>query len=146
MAHARKQIRDAVIGQINALTTTGSNCFASRVWPMGEDKLPGLIVYTVSESADITTMGSARNSYRKLQVNIEAHVKGANPDDTIDTIAAEIESALGDDHSLGGLVKDIYYNGIEIDLKGEGDKPIAVGVLSYVVEYQVKENNAEVIA
>lgn len=145
MSHARKQIRDAIVAQVNSLTTTAARCYPSRVFPMGEDKLPGLIVYTVAEDAQITTMGSPRNSYRKLQVNIEAHVKGSSPDDTIDTISAEIETVLGDDHDLGGLVKDLFYVGIEIDLKGEGDKPIAVAVLSFIAEYQVDDNNAEIL-
>lgn len=143
MAHARKQIRDAIVAQVTGLTTTLAKVYASRMFSMGEDKIPGLIVYTVAEEAEITTMGSVRNSYRKLQVNIEAHVKSASADDTIDTISAEIEAALGDDHKLGGLTKDLYYAGIEINLNSDGDKPIAVAVLSYIAEYQVNENNAE---
>ena len=145
MAHARKQIRDAILTQITGLTTTGARAYASRVWSMGSDKLPGLIVYTIKEDAEITTIGSTRNSYRQLLVAIEAHVKGTSPDDMIDTIAAEVEAVLGDDHALGGLTKDIFYAGADIDLNGDGDQKVAVATLNYVVEYQVDEDDAEVL-
>lgn len=131
-----KQIRDAVVTELTGLTTTGANVYASRVWPMGEDKLPGLIVYTIKEESEPATFSGGRDSYYKsLEVGIEAHVKGASSDDTVDTICAQVEAALGDDHTLGNIAKDIYYTGIEIDLQGEGDKPVAVATLTYSAEY-----------
>ena len=52
MAHLRKQIRDNVVTALTGLSTTGSRVYASRVYP----NLPGLCVYTKSESVEILTM------------------------------------------------------------------------------------------
>ena len=145
MAHARKQIRDAIVAKLTGLTTTGSKVYASRVWPMGSDKLPGLIVYTVKESAEITTMGAVRNSYRQLEVAIDIYAKGSGVDDTVDQIAQEIKTALNTDQTLGGLTKDLMLESINIKLNGTGDKNTVVSNLIYVAEYQVNENDAEVL-
>ena len=145
MAHARKQIRDAIVAKLTGLTTTGSKVYASRVWPMGSDKLPGLIVYTVKEAAEITTMGAVRNSYRQLEVAIDIYAKGSGVDDTVDQIAQEIKTALNTDQTLGGLTKDLMLESINIKLNGTGDKNTVVSNLIYVAEYQVNENDAEVL-
>ena len=44
--HKRQQIREAVGTRITSLTTTGSNVFQSRVYPLETGNLPALIVYT----------------------------------------------------------------------------------------------------
>ena len=48
MAHARQSIRDNVVTAVTGLSTTGTNVFRSRVYPLGENKLPALCIYTVA--------------------------------------------------------------------------------------------------
>jgi len=40
MAHVRQSIRDNVVTAVTGLSTTGSNVFRSRVYPLGTNKLP----------------------------------------------------------------------------------------------------------
>ena len=49
MAYIRQSIRDNAVTAITGLSTTGSNVFRSRVYPLGTNKLPALCVYTDSE-------------------------------------------------------------------------------------------------
>ncbi len=104
MAHVRKSIRDNVVTTLTGLTTTGSNIYRTRVYPLAEDKLPGLAIYTRDESTAYDTMGKPRTQIRRLAVLVEIYVKGtSNYDDTLDTICVEIEEALYSDLTRGGL-------------------------------------------
>ena len=49
MAHVMQPIRDNAMTAMTSLSTTGSNVFRSRVYPLGTNKLPALCVYTDSE-------------------------------------------------------------------------------------------------
>ena len=93
--HKRQQIREAVGTRITSLTTTGSNVFQSRVYPLETGNLPALIVYTKNEANELLEMGSQRTLQRNLSLVIEGYAKGtANTDDTVDTIAKEVELSL----------------------------------------------------
>ncbi len=56
--HVRQQIRERIATTITGLSTTGSNVFQSRVYPLDVDSLPALLVYTISESSDVDVMGN----------------------------------------------------------------------------------------
>jgi hypothetical protein len=86
-------------------------------------------------------MSGARTLLRNLSLVIEGYVKAvSNYDDTVDTIAKEVETAMGNDVTLNSLAKNSYLESTEIEYDGEGDKPLAVVQLTYRVEYMTKEN------
>lgn len=144
MAHVRKQIRDAVITAVTGLTTTGSNVFRSRIYPLEQTKLPGLCVFTRSETVDFDTLTIARSVSRVLDVIIEGYVSAtANYDDTLDQIAVEVEEALAADVTLGGLAKDTQVTAFEADFSGDGEQPVAVGRFTVTVQYRTAENDVE---
>ena len=94
--HIRQQIRERVGTTLTGLTTTGSNVFQSRVYNLEDSKLPAIIIYTKSEDSELLEMGSTRTLQRNLSLVVEAYVKAnSNYDDTIDTIAKEVEAANG---------------------------------------------------
>lgn len=138
--HVRKQIRDQVKTQVTGLTTTGASVFSHRVYPMQDSELPAIIVYTSSESSNRATMGgfsSVSSMIRSLNVSIEVYVKATvNVVDTLDTIAEEIEIAMGADETLSGLSEDLSLTGTSIEITAEGDQPVAVLKLDYLVDYR----------
>ena len=74
-------------------------------------------------------------------MTIEVYVKAnSNIDETADSLALEIEQIIGGDPSIGGLVKDTILSTTEIQYSDEGEKPIAVIILTFAVLYAVKEN------
>jgi len=144
MAHARQQIRDAIVTAVTGLITTGSNVHNSPVYPF--DVLPCLAVYSRTESAAFDGITSPRNSVRELEIIIEARAKATSGNaNTIDTICAEVETALAADVTLGGLARDLMASGFDMQLSGDADKPTMLGTMRVLVRYRVKENAPEVL-
>ena len=77
MAHIRQSIRDNAVTAITGLSTTGSNVFRSRVYPLGTNKLPALCVYTDSETVEFTRLDRVRDIDCIVDIVIEAYCKGA---------------------------------------------------------------------
>jgi hypothetical protein len=142
MAHARQTIREQVGTTLTGLTTTGSNVFQSRVYPLQESNLPALLIYTKEESSEAIVMGSNRVIERELTLAVEAYVKtNSNSDDTIDTIAEEVETAIGADSTLNNKAKDVFLVSTDINYVGEGENPVAVATLNFLVSYCTDEND-----
>ena len=140
MAHVRQQLRERAATTLTGLTTTGSRVYQSRIYPLGAANLPGLLIYTKSEASEPETIGSARTVLRNLSLVVDGYVKAvSNFDDLVDTISAEVETALGNDVTLNSLAKNTYLESTDID-DGEGDQPVAVVSLTYVVQYATIEN------
>lgn len=147
MAHVRKQIRDAAVTALTGLTTTGANVFRNRVFPLETSKLPGLCVFTKSESVDFDTLHIPRSIMRNLDLGVEAYVVAtADYDNTLDIIAVEVEEALAADVTLGGLAKDLQVTAFEADFIGDGEQTVAVGRFTVLVQYRTLENDVETAA
>lgn len=147
MAHVRKQIRDNVVTALTGLTTTGSNVFRSRVYPIETSKLPGLAIYTDSEDIEAQTVNPPRTQFRTLTVTVDCYVKGvSNFDNDLDTISEEVEEALAADITRGGLAKDTRVSSFQADFSGEGEQPIATGKISIEVDYVTVENAVDTAA
>ena len=144
MAHVRQQIRDAVVVAVTNLTTTGSNVFRSRVFPLESAKLPALAVYTKSETIEYETMNFPRSTNRTLNLGVEAFVKSSNNfDNLLDNIAVEVEEALTTNATLQNLVKDTRIASFEADYSGDGETTIGIGRFDVVLEYRTLENDVE---
>lgn len=137
--HVRKQIRDRVKTLLTGLTTTTSNCYASRVKPLQDAELPAVLVDTL-EAGEIrpgSAFGAGRVLERALPLTISVAVKQTdNYQDTLDQIYKEVEIALAGDNTLGGLAKYVQPSSEPAaDLSGEGEKPIATGRMTFEVVY-----------
>ena len=139
--HLRRQIRERAATTLTGLTTTGSNVFQSRVYPMESAGLPGLCIYTTDEAIEMQSMGGTRNVSRDLTLIVEGYATdSANVDDTLDQIGKEIEIAMSGDIKLNNLAQDSYLSSVEITLSGDGSTGIGKITHSYTVVYQTAEN------
>jgi hypothetical protein len=145
MAHIRKLIRDNIETTLTGLTTTGSNVFASRVYPIQSAKMPGLCVYTSSETIEAQTIKPPRGLIRSLEVSVEAYVESAIADDVLDGIAAEVEAAMTTDLTRGGNAKDTRLVSFEADFAGDGERPVVVGRFIFEIVYSTQETDAETV-
>jgi hypothetical protein len=128
MPHARQQIREACAALITGLTTTGTRVFQSRMRP--QDALPCLLITTNEESIERITLGGIEE--RRLSVAIRGFAKAsAELDDTLDTIAAEVETAMED-------YADARLERIEVDFFDELEKPVGAITLTYTVTYRLQ--------
>ena len=143
--HIRQQIREKLGTTLTGLTTTGSNVYESRVYPLENASLPALIIYTKSETSEPIVIGTQRLMSRELSVVVEGYAKAtSNFDDTIDTISKEVEEAIAADRTLDGLAKDCYLESTEIEFNGEGEKPLGYVSLTFLANYYVQETNPDV--
>lgn len=143
--HIRQQIRERVATTLTGLTTTGSRVYQSRVYPMAETNMPGILIYSTSEDSEIDVMGSTGTLNRLLNLTVEGYVKSTTEfDDKIDDICKEIETAMAGDQTVNGLAKNSFLAGTEINYSGEGEQPIGVVTLNYVVQYRTATNAPDV--
>ena len=143
--HIRQQIREYFGTTLTGLSTTGSNVFESRVYPIENTKLPALVIYTKSETSEPIVIGTDRVMSRELSVVVEGYAKATSDfDDTIDTISKEVEEAIAADRTLDGLAKDCYLESTEIEFNGEGEKPLGYVSLTFLTNYYVQETNPDV--
>ena len=143
--HIRQQIREKFGTTLTGLTTTGSNVYESRVYPLENGSLPALIIYTKSETSEPIVIRTQRLMSRELSVVVEGYAKAtSNFDDTIDTISKEVEAAIAADRTLDGLAKDTYLESTEIEFNSEGEKPLGYVSLTFLTNYYVKENAPDV--
>ena len=144
MAHFRQQIRERVATTLTGLTTTGSNVFQSRVYPIEESKLPCLLIYTKDETSEPLAMTPPRSIEKILSLVIEAYVKANNNfDDTIDTICKEVEEALYADRLINNLAKDSFLTNTEINFNSDGDNPVGIVVMTFEIAYHHTEGTLE---
>jgi len=139
--HVRQQIRDRIVSNVTGLTTTGNRVFKSRVYPLNADTMPALLVYSTTEDSDIDVMGFPGVLNRIVNVAIEGYVRNITVyDNLIDDICQEVEVVMANDPTINGLAKNSFLSGTEISYTGEGDQPIGVVTMNYVVQYRTATN------
>jgi hypothetical protein len=145
MPHVRKLLRDNLKSSLTGLSTTGSNVYQSRVYPLAANKLPGLLIYSKSEDTEYQVMGLPRLQLRVVYFTVEIYVKATSLyDDSIDQICLEVEESLYANRTLGGSAKDCKIAGVEIDFGGDGDQPVGRATLTVEVQYQTREDNPDI--
>ena len=143
MAHQRKTIRDQVITYLTGLTTTGSNVFNSRVYPNEQSKLPLLNVYTLSESSELDAIGRL---LRSVDLVVEGFASAnSSIENTLDTIATEVEEALAVDSTLNGTCKNHFISSTEVTLANESSLPIGVVRMVFTVQYRTTQSDVEAL-
>lgn len=143
--HVRRQIREAVATAVTGLTTTSTRVFQSRVYPLEPGDLPCLVIRTLSETSEPTTIHGPRELLRVLSVQINAMAKAtADVDDTLDQICKEVEIAIAADITLGGKCKSVTLTTTEIQLTGTSEVPTGMASMVWDVDYYVMENAPDV--
>ena len=146
MSHVRQQIREAFGTACSGLSTTGTNVFQTRVYPLETGALPGLCIYTTSELiSDVVGEigGAARLVSRALSVRVEGYARAtSNLDDTLDTISAEVETAVANSSTIDGLITDMELSSTDVSFT-EGDREIGVITLDFAVVYTTAFNDLQ---
>jgi hypothetical protein len=146
MAHNRKAIRDRIVTVCTGLTTTSTRVHKSRLYPLAGGKLPALAIYALNESSERATIGASKY-HRLLDVAIDAMAEAnTNIDDTLDLICEEVETAIGADRTLNGLAKETVLISTDIELSGDGEKPVGIARMIFRVTYRTSVSNATATA
>ena len=145
MAHLREQFLTRLSGTtLASLTTTGTRVEVARTAPLAQDASATLLIDLGAEQirpAEILR-GRARIVERELEVIIRGAVKAVAPSagssylTALNAIALEVETAIGNDQSLGSLCKSVQLTAIdEPELEGAGEKTVAVVTLHFNILY-----------
>ena len=145
MAHVRQQIREAIGTACTGLSTTGARVYQARVYPLATANLPGLAIYTNSETSEEAEVGGAsRLLMRILEVKIDGYSrKTSGLDDELDTICTEVEVALMDNATVQNLVANLYISETSISFASEGDRPIGCASMSWNCVYYTEANDPQ---
>jgi hypothetical protein len=136
MSHARTQIRNAIIALLSVLPSTAGRVFASRVYPLEESRLPGLLIYSENETSALVTLSPPMISERSLTLRIEAVAESVSGlDDTLDQICLEVETALSGE-ALEPLARSIALTATTITIEGTSDQPTGTAEMTFEVIYQ----------
>ena len=119
--------------------------FESRIYPLESSELPGLLVYTLSESSEPIRIGPNRLIQRNLNLVVQAYCEqNSDFDGTIDDICKEVETALASDRTVNGLAKDLFITSTEISFSSEGAKAIGYATLLFEVDYYTDAQSPDV--
>jgi|GEM_PF-1143649 len=137
MAHVRRQVRDKMVDVLKAgVSLVNRRVYASRIYSLTQDKLPALVVTTVSESSELMNMGSTKNLDRSVSISVDVYVRATETfDDDLDAICVQVEEAIGGNFYLDGLSKNTVLTSTEVEFSGEAEQPAGVARLTYDVRY-----------
>jgi hypothetical protein len=142
--HARQQIRDRVAAILAADAGVRCPVHASRVHTFEQDALPVLLVYTTEEGSEQLSMGGALHRELTLLV-IAAQAVAEGLDAGLDTLAAQVETALAADVTFGIGVKHSVLERTAIEMTGEGDYRVGTVTLEFTVVYHTAANDPTTI-
>ena len=126
MAHARQTIREAAATLLTGLTTTGSRVFQSRAAP--QESLPFLLITTNDEEIVPGTIGNLIE--RQMELVVTGYAKQTSTvDDVLDTIAAEVETAMA------GFTYRNALKSLAVDFEETLEKPVGLIRLAFVCTY-----------
>lgn len=143
--HLRQQFLDRLSGTtLLNLTTTGTRVYVGRITPLSQDASPSLLLDLGEESTELAEILHGRQAVldRSLELIVHGAVKAVSGYiATLNTIALEVEVAIAGDQSLGGLCKYVRLAGIgEPILEGQGEKPVALMSMRFIVRYMAALN------
>lgn len=143
--------RQTIRNKIKTLLTTpaiaavGARVFTNRMRKVFPEELPCIIIYSKSESAEITVT-APRQYTRTMKLAVEIIDKWdesaqSNLDDTVDDrldeIATEVEKRLYRNETLDNEVVDLLFSDIETDFDPTGEQPVGAMRLTFDVLYNV---------
>jgi len=138
MSHVREQLRKAVATVVTGLTTTGTKVYTNRVYPVDVTDCPCLVITSTGDDIEAQTIHHPYMQMRQTRIQIEAYAEGATGfDDQIDTICAEVETAIA--NASSSLVKGMYLRGTRIEFD-QGEQPIGRATMVFTKDLYTESN------
>ena len=138
MATRRESILAAIRTALTGTAQVGTRIYRSRVEPMARAESPAIVVEPVNDTAQQNT--SLPTLDWSLTVRVAVIVRGNVPDQLADPIIDSLHTKLMADLTLGGLSMDIQPQEVAFNMV-EGDQPIGVVTLDYLVRYRTSITN-----
>lgn len=145
MAHARTQIRNAVIAALSGLPTTGNRVYPGRSLPLDPERIggAGLLVFSGDEpEIERITMGNPAIEQHSLLLHVRGVVKASsNLEDVLDQIALEVQTAMANSSAMqGGTAKSCDLVALQAGEDETLEKPAGMITLTYRCQYHIQAN------
>lgn len=138
-AHIRSVIRSQIVTALTGLPMFGGRVFASRVYPLENADLPGVIVFAVTETSNPSVIHGPTILERHAHMIVRAFMKAtAVLDDGVDEMCREIETALGEPDLALTLLATA------LELVGTAEQPTGQATLTYDAVYYTPANAPDV--
>lgn len=135
MPHSRQTIRGAVVTMLTGTTNAGANIYANRETALWSSELPAILVSFTSETA-VPEDASNRRFIRTLEMQVKVFAKGnTGLDDSLDTIAQQVENIIAANYSLSGTALGSIYTGTQIEIEADGEVLVGIATLTFDVKY-----------
>lgn len=134
MAHARKQIRDALVKALKNQPTANDNVFTDRANALEAEEMPGIVIVTPAERSLIE---ADTKQHREAQVKVYGFDRGENIEARLDQLALEVEEAIFADVTLGIGVKTIDLDGMEIAVE-DGTERVGSIEMTFTLLYRTE--------
>lgn len=122
--HIRKQLRSALATRLTGLATTGSRVHGHRVSPLQVGELPALVVRCSGDDATVVSVHAPALQERVIRVFVDGFAAaGSVPEDTLDQIGKEVETALATALTVAGKSVELTY--VRSELSYEAGEQIA---------------------
>lgn len=132
MAHYLTTVRSAIVTAVTGLTTTGARVYEDEPYPLTAAQVPALIVSAWSPQIQFASLDASAIQV-DVDIGIECLAKGTSGlQATLDTIAAEVQTALDAVTSIGG--RTVQIQPVAIDrpqFSLDSDQPVARRLLLF---------------
>jgi len=138
---ARRQLRLAVLGAINAVKTSAqiATIDSPGDWNTPPEKLPAVLMRSGRGRRDSLTKGMAEFN-TAIVIEIEARVEAATAaaaQDAIEALAYAVENAIFTDYNVIGMVQQVTSVDEEIEITSEGKRHL--GGIKMAITFEMVE-------
>lgn len=142
MAHARQQIRDAIVTALTGIAGVAL-IEASRVRTLAPAQLPAIIVRTPSEDSERDDKDGDQQRLLTAEISVFER-DGETTDDALDELCVAIETRMYADATLGGLAFDLTLTATEFRFTGEeAERSGGWAVLTFAIVYHTAKGAPE---
>jgi hypothetical protein len=142
MSHVRQQIREAAATALSGNTDAGTRVYSSLYYPSERANLPLIHVYVDNEESELAGLGGLLARTCDLVITAIEDGAEATLDNTLDTLAAQIEAQIGG-NILSGLSKQTVLIGTTVLRDSDGNQPTGTISLTYQITYHTDDGDAE---
>lgn len=146
MSHVRTRIREAVHTALDGAVTgiDAGRAYLGRHYPINIDAGAALAVHAAASSA---ARGDLGDLDRGIEIAVVLMIAGgADFEDRLDAMAAEVEQRLQADAALQALCHDWWLTGDEMELEREGEARVARLSMNFSALVITPRGNPETLA
>ncbi len=135
--HTRAKIKEAVKNRLLSISELDNRVYTSRTRELST--VPAGVIYIKQENAERIDNQTLR---RNTELSIEVHTQGQTAESDLDSLALLIEDAMTGDETLGDIVHDVQYAGMDQGFVSEEGATTAMAIqIRYTITYFTEETN-----